>query len=148
MKKNLEFACPWYPLKQSHILPPDDGLNSAISYFFFLTELRPQYPFTCLSLSTPRDVTFHKLQRRLTIDNINAARLVRVCNTIAFFSNKYHLWPERCADKLPSSILGLCRKRLNHMRNGSAILSVEVGIDLVEEVERCRVALLNREDKG
>ena len=34
------------------------------------------------------------------------------------------------------------------MRNGSAILRVEVGIDLVKEVERCWVTLLNCENEG
>lgn len=99
-------------------------------------------------LSTSRDVAFHKLQRRLTIDNINAARLICVCNTIAFLSNKYHLRPECCADELPPPILRLCGKRLNHMGNSSAILRVKIGIDLVEKVERSGVASLNREDKG
>ncbi len=37
---------------------------------------------------------------------------------------------------------------MQHLRHGGAVLRVEVGVDFVEEVEGCRVALLDGEDEG
>lgn len=95
--------------------------------------------------------TFDKLKRRFSINNIDATRLVRVGNTIASIRHVYHLRPESRADKLTTSIRVLSTmttQSLQHLRNSSSILRVEIGIDFVKEVERRGIALLDSKDQG
>ena len=56
-----------------------------------------------------------------------------------------HLRTEGGADKLPISLF---RYRLEHLCNGRTVLGIEIGIDFVEEVERCWVASLDSEHEG
>jgi hypothetical protein len=79
------------------------------------------------------------------------------CNTIAFISHKQHLRPERRADELSAHaaravfdvlVALLRRDLLEHLRDGCAVLGVKVGVDFVEEVKGCWVALLDCEDEG
>ena len=93
----------------------------------------------------------HEPQRILAIHNIDTTRLVRVCHAIASVSHKDHLRSERCADKLTTALAVLTTlptQLLQHISNSCAVLSVEIGVDFIEEIEGRWVALLNREDKG
>lgn len=56
-----------------------------------------------------------------------------------------HLRSEGGADKLP---IGRVRDRLEHLRHSRSVLGIQVGVDLVEEVERRRVTCLDGEDQG
>jgi hypothetical protein len=78
-------------------------------------------------------------------------------NTIALIRNEQHLRSERRADELSAHaarpVLGVLAALLRgdlleHLRDGRAVLSVEVGVDFVEEVEGCWVTLLDGEDEG
>lgn len=42
----------------------------------------------------------------------------------------------------------LRRVLLNHLRNGATVLTVQIGIDLVKEIEWSRVAVLDSKDEG
>lgn len=78
-------------------------------------------------------------------------------NSITLIRNEQHLRPKGRADKLPTHAPGpilvilrtlLLRDFFQHLRDGRAILRVEIGIDFVEEVEGRWVALLDCEDEG
>lgn len=56
-----------------------------------------------------------------------------------------HLGTEGRADELT---VGRVRDGLEHLRHGSTVLGVEVGVDFIEEVERGRVTGLDGEDQG
>jgi hypothetical protein len=95
-------------------------------------------------------LTLDKLERSLRPDDVNTTRLVRVAHTITLVGNMHHLRPEGRTDELTTTIAilaSLSTELLQHLSNCSSILRVEIGVDFVEEVERCRVALLNREDE-
>jgi hypothetical protein len=108
--------------------------------------------------SSSRFLPLHKLQRLLPTHHINTTRLVSPKhNTITLIRHKDHLRPKRRTNELPRhascAILSaltalLFGYRLEHLCDGSAVLSVEVGVDFVEEVEGCGVALLDGEDEG
>ena len=55
-----------------------------------------------------------------------------------------HLGPERRTDELA---VRRVRNRLEHLRNSRPVLCVQVGIDFVKQVERCRIAGLDGEDE-
>lgn len=78
-------------------------------------------------------------------------------NTVSLIRNQYHLGSESGADELPthraflavSTSLGLLLgDGLKHLGDGGTVLGIEVGVDLVEEVEGRGVALLDCEDEG
>tara|TARA_R110002060_G_scaffold77675_1_gene89436 strand:+ start:2162 stop:2422 length:261 start_codon:yes stop_codon:yes gene_type:complete len=78
-------------------------------------------------------------------------------DTIALIGNEQHLGSESRTDELAAhatstiiSILAalLGRDFLEHLCNGGSILCIKIGIDLVEEVERCWIALLDGKDEG
>ena len=92
----------------------------------------------------------HKLQRLiLTHDNNAAALIPQIPHAIALLRDEQHLGSKRGADELPAARLaGTLRDGFEHVGDGGAVLRVEVGVDFVKEVERGRVALLDREDEG
>jgi len=79
------------------------------------------------------------------------------CNTIALIRNEQHLRSERRADELSThaacAVLGVLAallrgNLLEHLRDRRAVLGVEVGVNFIEEVEGCWIALLDGEDEG
>jgi hypothetical protein len=115
-------------------------------------------PSHLITANSSRLLPLHKLQRLLPTHDINATRLISPKHdTVAFIRHKDHLWPEGRANELSRhatrTVLRtlttlLLRNRLEHLCDCSAVLGVEVGIDFVEEIEGCGVALLDGEDKG
>lgn len=85
----------------------------------------------------------YKSNRLLPLHNPNTTRLPPETHTIALLRDQQHLGPERRADELP--VVGLL---LEHQGDGGAVLRVEVGVDLVEEVEGGGVAGLDGEYEG
>jgi hypothetical protein len=80
----------------------------------------------------------HEVQRSLPLHNINTTRLIRVADTIAPIRHMHHLRPECRTDELAASILVLApmtTQPLQHLRHSRPILRIEIGIDLVEQVE-------------
>lgn len=94
-------------------------------------------------VSRTLDLPLDKIQRLLLANNINTARLVDIADTVALFRHHEHLGPKRRADKL-----SLFRALGQHLRDGRAVLGIEVRVDFVKEVERCRVRGLDRKDEG
>lgn len=86
----------------------------------------------------------NKFERLLPRNHINGTGLLSEAHAVALLRDMQHLRSEGCADKLAVSGVG---NGLQHLCNGCTVLSVEVGVDFVEEVERCRVAGLDCEDK-
>src|SRR5215469_9974076 len=92
----------------------------------------------------------YKSQRLVTTDSINPTCLVMERDTIALVGNKQHFRSEGSADELTTHTSSLtiilrrllCRNVLEHLRDGCTILSIKVGVDFVEKVEGCGVALL------
>ena len=78
-------------------------------------------------------------------------------NTVTFISDKQHLRSEGRADELSAHGAGtvvrilaalLRGDLLEHLRDGCAVLGVEICVDFVEEVEWCGIALLDCENEG
>lgn len=86
----------------------------------------------------------NKLQSFLSLDYIDRTGLASEADTVTFLCNEEHLRTESRADKLPVGRIG---DGLEHLCNGGTILSVKVGVDLVEEVERGWITGLNSEDE-
>tara|TARA_R110002003_G_scaffold104_5_gene8212 strand:- start:1503 stop:1796 length:294 start_codon:yes stop_codon:yes gene_type:complete len=94
--------------------------------------------------------TLDKVKSCLPFDHVNATRLVRVADTITAIRDKHHLRSESSTNELAATITTLSTlstELLEHLGNSSTVLCVEIGINLVEEVEWCWVAFLDREDK-
>lgn len=64
-------------------------------------------------------------------------------HTVALLGHMQHLRTECGANELSVRRVGY---RLEHLRYGRPILSIEVSVDFVEEVEWCRIAGLDGED--
>lgn len=99
-------------------------------------------------------LTIHKSQCLLTTHGINTTRLVVECDAITLVCHQQHLGSESGTDELAAHACALailtvllCRDLLEHLSNCGTVLGVEVGIDFVEEVEGCWIALLDRKDK-
>ena len=88
------------------------------------------------------DLPLDELQRSLLAHNTDTTRLLLVADRIALVGHEQHLRSESGANELPIS-----RRFRQQLRNSSAILGVEVGIDFVKEVERRRVRGLNSKDE-
>lgn len=118
--------------------PPVPSIHSSIHQ----TTEHPQQNLLLLPLD--------KLQRLiLTHDDDAAALVAQVPDPVALLRHAQHLGPERRADELAAARLaGALRDGPEHVGDGGAVLRVEVGVDLVEEVKGGRVALLDREDEG
>lgn len=84
-----------------------------------------------------------ELQGLLFRHHVDRAGLVPEADAVALLRHVQHLRAEGRADELA---VGGLRDGLEHLRHGGPVLGVEVGVDLVEEVERGRVAGLNGED--
>lgn len=89
------------------------------------------------------NLALHKIKRLLPTDNINTTRLGNIANTIALLRNKQHLRSESRANEL-----SVRRAFRQHIRNRSSVLRVQIGVDFVEEVERCWVRGLDCENEG
>lgn len=94
-----------------------------------------------------RRLALDKFHGILSADLNNTTALANIANTIALVRHEQHLRSERRADELPVALAGM-RDILQHLSNGCAILSIKIGVDLVEEVEGCGIAALNGEDEG
>lgn len=97
-----------------------------------------------------RPLALDKLQGLLALDDVDAARLVAGGDAVALVGDEEHLRPEGGADELAAAAVlvgALGRDALQHRRHRGAVLRVQVGVDLVEQVEGRRVALLDREDE-
>lgn len=120
---------PTSPLKRHRPLPPS-----------------PLWNKTLLLLA------FHKLQRLLPTHNHHIRALLLIPHPVAFLRHVQHLRPKGRAYELRSPFsLGaasLVTDVPQVLRYGGAVLSVEVRVDFVEEVEGCGVALLDCEDEG
>ena len=102
----------------------------------------------------------HKIHRILITNHINTTRLIRIRNPIALLGDLHHLRSERRANELRRRVLfsflfilvlGVVvagRELADHLRDGRAVLRVEVGVDFVEEVEGRWIAPLDCEDEG
>jgi hypothetical protein len=88
---------------------------------------------------------FYKLQRLLPLYYIDGTRFAPETNTIALLRNEEHFWPESCADKLAVGRIG---DGLEHLRDGSTVLGVEIGVDLVKEIEWSGITGLDGEDES
>lgn len=98
----------------------------------------------------------HKVKGSLNCLDLNTANIVRESNTIHFLCYPQHLRSESCTDKLSSfrSILaifdilvGLASQVVKVVRYRSSILSVQVGINLVEYIKWCGIRLLDSKDE-
>lgn len=86
----------------------------------------------------------HKLQRFLARHHVNRTGLVAETDTVALLRHMQHLRSESSTDELP---IRRVRDGLQHLRDSRTVLRIEVGIDLVEQIERCRIAGLDGEHK-
>ena len=96
-----------------------------------------------MTILLPTNLALHELQRILPADDANVAGLLLVPDTIALIRHLDHLRSESRADELTSRL----RRLVQHLRDRRTVLRVEVGIDLVEKVERRRIGGLDGEDK-
>lgn len=113
---------------------------------------RSSTPFPLL-----RGLPIDESQCFLPTDRIDTTRLVVEGHTVALVCHEEHLGPESSADKLathaitvlPVTSLGalLGGYLFKHLCDRGTVLGVEVGINLIKQVEWCWVALLDREDK-
>lgn len=87
---------------------------------------------------------FHKLQGLLSRYDIDGTGFVPKTDTVALLCDQQHFRTEGSADKL--SICSI-RDGLQHLRNCCTVLSVQVGIDLVEQIERSRITSLDGENQ-
>lgn len=92
-----------------------------------------------------RFLFIHKLQSLLARDDINGTGLATEAYAIALLCNVEHLRSECCTDELAVSFF---RYGLEHLGHGGSVLGVKISVDFIKEVKRCRVASLDREDKG
>ena len=86
-----------------------------------------------------------KLQCFIPGYDVDGTGFTTEAHAVALLSDMKHFRSERGADELSVRLL---RDRLEHLRYGCAVLGVEVGIDFVEEVERCWIASLDSEDQS
>lgn len=92
----------------------------------------------------------HKVERSLLIEHVNPAGVVHIADGVTLIRHKDHLRSESSADELAaafSRLSSLSTKFPQHLSDSRAVLRVQIGVDLIEEVERCRVALLDGKDK-
>lgn len=97
-----------------------------------------------------------KIQRFGLTDHDDRAALALVPHPIALLRHQQHLGTEGGADELTATASPFSvavpalspRDGLEHVGDGGAVLGVEVGVDLVKEVERRRVTLLNGENES
>lgn len=89
------------------------------------------------------DLPFDELEGILLVHNTNVAGLLLVTDTVALVCDVDHLRPESGADELPT-----LRRLVQHLRHGSSILCVEIGVDLVEEIEGRGIRSLNGKDQS
>lgn len=108
----------------------------------------PTIPSPSLPFSHLGPLPLHEIQRGLPIHHSNTTRLITIPYTIAFLRDKQHLRAEGRADELAAAVVCALGQGLEHVGDGGAVLGVEIGVDLVEEVERSRVALLDGEDES
>lgn len=87
---------------------------------------------------------FNKLERFLPLDYVDCTGFAPEAYTVAFLRDVKHLGAESRTDKLS---VGCIRDRLKHLRNCRTVLSVKVGVDLVEEVERRRITGLDSKNQ-
>lgn len=95
-------------------------------------------------------LTLHELQCFLSAYNTNSTCLPLKTDTVALLRHEQHLGPEGRADELArSSLVAVTRNRqtVEMVRDGCAVLRIEVGVDLVKEVEWGRIAGLDGEDE-
>lgn len=98
-------------------------------------------------LSSRLLLALDELHGRLAVDDVNATGLVGVADSVALLRDHNHLRPERSANELTTALC-VVGQSLEHLRHSRAVLRVEVGVNLIEEVERRRVALLDGKDQG
>lgn len=81
----------------------------------------------------------------LLVYDVYTAGLVRVADTVTLLCHVHHFGSEGRADELrtDSAIVTWSRQHGKHVRNSSSVLSVEIGVDFVKEIERSRIAALN-----
>ena len=91
-----------------------------------------------------RLLLLHEFQCLLSRHHIDRTGLLSEADAVALLRNMQHLRAEGGADELS---IGGVRDRLEHLRDGGSVLGVEVGVDLVEEVEWGGVTSLDGEDQ-
>src|SRR3569833_4756505 len=86
----------------------------------------------------------HEAQCRLRGHAADGAGLVRKRDAVALVGHVDDLGSESCADELRSCFL---RDGFEQTGDGCPVLSVEVGVHLVEDHHRARIGLLDGEDE-
>ena len=115
-------------------------------------------PVSCASPSTEAMITIyrakklpsrllllHEFQCLLSGDHINRTSLLSEADSVALLRDVQHLRAEGSADELS---VGGIRDRLEHLGDSGSVLGVQVGVDLVEEVEWCGITSLDGEHEG
>lgn len=84
---------------------------------------RHRYHGSLLSTNLALD----KLQSRFPAHNADAAGLLIITDRIRLLRHVQHLWPEGSTDEL-----SITRRLMQQLRHSSAVLCIEVSIDLVK----------------
>lgn len=86
--------------------------------------------------------SLNELLGLLLLDSLDSRHLLLVkVDAVELVGVNEHLATESRGDKLR-----VPRQLIDHLCNRPAVLFVKIGVNLVKQVERCRVALLNREN--
>ena len=117
--------------------------------------------FSFISHSSALTLTFDELKSSLAAHGINATDIACEGYSVTFLCHVQHLWSERRADELsPLACLIPCRpafpattasigrgQGLQVLSNSSAVLSIEIGVNLIKYVEWGWVRSLDGKDK-
>jgi hypothetical protein len=99
-------------------------------------------------VSLPLSLALHELQRFLYRNCSYRGDAIRECHTITLLGHSQHLRSECRADELPALVLVHCGRQLVEMFSDcSSILRIEVGINLIEEIEWRWITCLDGEDQ-
>ena len=102
-------------------------------------------------------LTFNEVQSVRSRLDSDSTDIVRKRDTIALLSNTKHLWSEGSANELSTHgplalraifIVVVVGKIVKMVSDSRTVLGVEVGIDLVEDVEWRGIGGLNGKDEG
>lgn len=98
----------------------------------------------CTCNARSRLLLLHKLERLLARHDVDGTGLLSEANAVALLCHMQHLRSERGADELAVGGVG---DGLEHLRHCRSVLRIQVGINLIEQIERRWVAGLDGEDE-
>ncbi len=87
-------------------------------------------------------IVLHEVVSILAGDTVNMGDFVSKLDTVELVGVLQEFGPERCCDEL-----GPVGQLINHIGDSFPVLSIQSSVDLVEQIERSRVALLDCEDE-